>query len=208
MAGLVTGAWKRLVFGNSGGDQGVVDYRAYTFCVLEHLHRGLSRRDVFVKGSDRWGDPRARLLDGEAWEQAKGDVVTALQLTEQPDLHLAELAGQLDADYRAVAARLPENAALELINDGERISLERLDAEPAPPSLVELRRLVGACCPASTSPTRCSRCTRGPAASTGTRTSRRPGPVSRTCRSPWPRSWSPRPATSASGRWSSQACRH
>jgi TnpA family transposase len=42
-----------------------------------------------------------------------------------------------------VAARLPENAALELIRDGERISLERLDAQPEPASLVELRRLVG-----------------------------------------------------------------
>jgi TnpA family transposase len=115
--------------------------------VLEHLHRGLNRRDVFAKGSDRWGDPRARLLDGEAWEQAKGDVVTALQLTEQPDVHLAELTGRLHAAYRAVAARLPENAALELVKNGERISLERLEAEPEPPSLVELGQLVGGMLP-------------------------------------------------------------
>jgi hypothetical protein len=42
-----------------------------------------------------------------------------------------------------VAARLTENAALELIKDGERISLERLEAEPEPASLVELRRPAG-----------------------------------------------------------------
>jgi TnpA family transposase len=145
--GLVTGAWRRLVYANPNGDQDVVDHRAYTFCVLEHLHRGLNRRDVFAMGSDRWGDPRTRLLSGEAWAQAKGDVITALQLTEQPDQHLAEFTGRLDAAYRAIAARLPDNAALELIRDGERISLVRLDAEPEPPSLVELRRLVGGMLP-------------------------------------------------------------
>src|SRR5205807_4849259 len=54
-SGLVTGAWKRLVYANPNGDPDVVDHRAYTFCVLEHLHRGLNRRDVFAKGSERWG---------------------------------------------------------------------------------------------------------------------------------------------------------
>jgi TnpA family transposase len=141
-AGLVTGSWRRLVYADPNGEPGLVDHKAYAFCVLEHLHRALKRRDVFAKGSDRWGDPRAQLLDGEAWEKAKGDVVTALQLTEQPDPHLAELAGRLDTAYRQVAARLPDNAALELVRDGERINLDRLDAEPEPPSLVQLRKLV------------------------------------------------------------------
>jgi hypothetical protein len=30
-----------------------IDHRAYTVCVLEHLHRALRRRDVFAIGSDR-----------------------------------------------------------------------------------------------------------------------------------------------------------
>lgn len=34
-----------------------------TFCVLEALWRALRRRDVYAQGVDRWGDPRARLLD-------------------------------------------------------------------------------------------------------------------------------------------------
>ena len=49
----------------------------YVFCVLEHLHRALRRRDIFAVGSDRWGDPRTRLLSGEAWERAKPDVCSA-----------------------------------------------------------------------------------------------------------------------------------
>jgi hypothetical protein len=33
-------------------------------CVLEQPHRALNRRDVFAAPSNRWADPRARLLDG------------------------------------------------------------------------------------------------------------------------------------------------
>ncbi len=140
-AGLVTGSWRRLVYADPNGEPGLVDHKAYAFCVLEHLYLALKRRDVFAKGSDRLGDPRARLLDGEAWEKAKGDVVTAVQLTEQPDPYLAELAGRLHTAYRQVAARLPDNAALELVRDGERVNLDRLDGEAEPPSLVQLRKL-------------------------------------------------------------------
>jgi hypothetical protein len=37
------------------------------------------RRDIFAAVSERWGDPRARLLDGEAWQQAKAPALNALQ---------------------------------------------------------------------------------------------------------------------------------
>jgi TnpA family transposase len=158
-ADLVTGSWKRFVYGTPStdslsrpddatrvaGDGDVlegIDYRAYAVCVLEHLHRALRRRDVFAVGSDRWGDPRARLLEGAAWERTKPEILAALGLPAQPDRHLAELAELVDTAYRDVAARLPENAALELTDDGERLHLARLEADVEPPTLVELRDLV------------------------------------------------------------------
>lgn len=70
------------------------------------------------------------------------EVITALSLSETPDPHLTELAGRLDAAYRDVATRLPDNAALELTNEGARISLDQLEAVPEPPSLVVLRATV------------------------------------------------------------------
>jgi hypothetical protein len=111
---LVTGSWRRLVYRtpeHAQAEAGVIDHRAYAFCVLEQLHRGLRRRDLFVEGSDRWGDPRARLLDGAVWERAKPEALAALGLTEQPAAHLAELASALDTAYRTIAAQLPEHPA-------------------------------------------------------------------------------------------------
>ncbi|WDO05590.1 hypothetical protein ME763_07925 [Streptomyces murinus] len=52
------------MFANPDVPHGLVDKAAYSFCVLEHLHRSLRRRDVFAKDGDCWGDPRAELLAG------------------------------------------------------------------------------------------------------------------------------------------------
>ncbi|WP_330259935.1 hypothetical protein OG586_29000 [Streptomyces murinus] len=56
--------WRRLVFADPDVPHGLVGKAAYSFCVLEYLHRSLRRRDVFAKDGDRWGDPRAKLLAG------------------------------------------------------------------------------------------------------------------------------------------------
>jgi hypothetical protein len=84
----VIGAWKRLVYANRNADASVVDHRAYTFCVLKHLHRRLNRRDVFAKGLDRWGDRRTRLIDDDSGERAKGRGLMAVQLLEAGGLPL------------------------------------------------------------------------------------------------------------------------
>jgi hypothetical protein len=67
-ADLVRGSWIRLVF--PGG--GRVERNAYVFCVLTQFHSRLKRREIYAETSNRWRDPRAQLLDGEAWSAAKG----------------------------------------------------------------------------------------------------------------------------------------
>ncbi|MDQ6899618.1 MAG: Tn3 family transposase, partial [Candidatus Dormibacteraeota bacterium] len=138
---LVTGAWRRLVFQAPDAEPGIDRY-AYAFCLLEQLYRALRRRDIFAATSERWADPRALLLSGEAWDRTRPDVLVSLRLPAQPDAHLAELAADLNAGYLAVAGRLPENAALDVVAGGKRIRLERYRAEPEPPSSAELRDLI------------------------------------------------------------------
>lgn len=80
---LVQGSWKRLVFGRPPPVDGGIDKNAYVFCVLTQFHRHLRRRDIYAEASARWRDPRAQLLDGEAWANAKEAVLTALSLPER-----------------------------------------------------------------------------------------------------------------------------
>ena len=150
---LVTGSWRRLVFANPDLPEGVVDHRAYALCVLDRLYSSLRRRDVYATGgSRRWGDPRARLLDGEVWEQTRPQVLTALRLTEPAETHLTDLASRLDAAYTGLAARLGrpgervKDAAVRRGTGGAdgrvRLHLARLEALDEPPTLAALRELV------------------------------------------------------------------
>jgi len=150
---VVTGSWRRFVFtvdpSRAGGE--VVDLRAYVLCVLDGLYRALRRRDVYAVGSVRWGDPRANLLEGAAWEQARPQVLTALRLTDPVTSHLSGLAGRLDTAYLELARRLgpagdrdPDSPVrLEPDRSGKfRLHLAPLEAVPEPASLVALRELV------------------------------------------------------------------
>lgn len=69
----------------------------------------LRHRQIFAKNSSKWGDPRAKLLDGPVWEQVKATVLASLSLPATPGEQLAARAELLDATYRQVAAALPRN---------------------------------------------------------------------------------------------------
>ncbi len=106
---------------------------------------------VYAERSQRWGDPRARLLAGEAWERSRPQVLTALRLTEPAEIHLTDVAGRLDAAYLGLAQRLGasggrvKNAAVRLEPgaDGRvRLHLARLEALEEPQTLVALREVV------------------------------------------------------------------
>lgn len=138
---LVHGSWRRLVFGSPPAD--TVEKNAYVFCVLTQFHRHLKRREIYADASSRWRDPRAQLLDGDAWANAKGPVLTALSLPSDPDDLLSDHARVLDAAYRDVAGRLEVNTAVSVDEDG-RLHVESLQAIDEPPSLVWLRKQVNA----------------------------------------------------------------
>ncbi|MFB7739490.1 Tn3 family transposase [Streptomyces sp. NPDC056112] len=144
--GLLVGSWRRLVLSAPHLEPGTVDWKAYAFCVLEHLHRMLRRREVFAKNSSKWGDPRAKLLDGEAWQQTKPTVLASLNLPAEPGEHLAARAALLDGTYREVAARVPANSQIVFDDDG-RLHFAALEPEPEPASLRALREAVEAMLP-------------------------------------------------------------
>src|SRR5262249_58293552 len=91
-----------------------VDRRAYTLCTLERLQESLRRRDVFVARSERWGNPRMKLLHGGQWEATRSHVCRALNRHESPDPELASLAHHLHPAYQRTAANFPTNAAVPI----------------------------------------------------------------------------------------------
>ncbi|MDI1245186.1 MAG: Tn3 family transposase [Rhodoferax sp.] len=137
---VITKPWQRYVLREDGG----VDPRAYTFCVLDGLRTKLRRRDVFVSPSWRYADPRAGLLAGAEWETTRSMICRSLGLSPDPAPTLAALSKELDETYRAVAARLPDNPAVrfETVGDKKELVLSPLDKLEEPASLVALREAV------------------------------------------------------------------
>lgn len=142
---LVNTKWRKLVVPTDDR----VDRRAYTFCTLERLRAALRQRDVYVDNSQRWGDPRAQLLQGSAWEKARPHVCRSLKHNAHPGPELDALARELDAAYRKVAQRLPDNEAVkvETVKGRNRIRLSPLDRIGEPESLSSLRAQTAATLP-------------------------------------------------------------
>ncbi|GAA5534835.1 Tn3 family transposase [Deinococcus aluminii] len=139
---VIPKAWRGRVFPG----RGAVDRPAYTLCVLHGLQQALKRREVFVSRSERYGDPRAQLLQGDEWQAVKDDVCRGLGRSHDPEVELTLLGTELDLTYRQVAERLPGNTfvRLERVGDHDRLSLSPLEAQPDSPSLIHLRSLVTA----------------------------------------------------------------
>jgi hypothetical protein len=95
---VVTKNWHKLVL-----SQEVPDHRFYTLCTLERLQDGLHRRDIFLSKSERWADPRAKLLQGEAWRQARPNICRTLNRQTDGAAEVQELATQLDRAYHRAA---------------------------------------------------------------------------------------------------------
>jgi TnpA family transposase len=135
---LVPSAWRRLVLPRR---HAVADRHAYTLCVLERLQDSLRRRDVLVRRSERWGDPRVKLLQGPQWETLRPQVCRALSRSESPEPELQTLAHQLDTTYQRTAANFPTNAAVrvEQVNGRDTLTLTGLDKLEEPASLRMLR---------------------------------------------------------------------
>lgn len=138
---VVRKAWQPHVVRSDGS----FDLRAYVFCVLDALRDALRRREVFVTPSWRYADPRRGLLEGAAWTAARPLVCRSLGLSQEPAPTLDALMAELDATWQAVAARLPDNPAIQLTEtaDGKTdLSLGALDKLEEPPSLLQLRAAI------------------------------------------------------------------
>jgi TnpA family transposase len=142
---VIPRGWRRFAIGPGHA----IDRRAYTLCVLQALQDGLRRRDLFVGRSDRWGDPRIKLLHGPDWEAARPQVCRVLGRQVTAAAEWEQLGHQLDEAYRRTAGNLPTNAAvrIEAVAGRDTLILTPLDKLDEPPGLLALRRAVAALLP-------------------------------------------------------------
>jgi hypothetical protein len=139
---FVPAAWRRLV---QPRHEPQADRRAYTLCAIAGLQESL-RRDVLVARSERWGDPRVKLLQGAQWATLRPQVCRALGRQDTPEPELHALGQQLEAAYQRTVTHFSTTPAVrvEQVNGRDTLTVTGLDQLDAPPSLVTLRAQVHA----------------------------------------------------------------
>ena len=137
---IITGPWKRLVY----DAEGRIQRAGYSLCLLERLQDALRRRDIWLENSDRWGNPREKLLQGEEWQAQRVPVCRALGHPTDGHKGVQQLAVQLDETWKAVASRFEGNAEVHICHDGKHPSLtiSSLEKLEEPPSLHRLNSRV------------------------------------------------------------------
>jgi TnpA family transposase len=136
---IVSAAWRGTVVDAKSKE---VDRAGYTLCAMDNLQAYLRSRDIFIEQSERWCDPRAKLLKGAAWDQNKIPVCRSLNLGTDFDEVFGFLSTKLSNTYEAVIERLPKNDAIEIVKDSkgnDRIKLSRLEKMDEPESLKTLK---------------------------------------------------------------------
>jgi len=133
---VVTDGWRTFVIAD-----GAVDRRAYTLCVLDRLRLALRRRDVYVVGADRWGDPRRLLVAPETWKSVGPQLLRTLDLPPRAPSYIERLGAELDAAYFDAAEAADRDPAMWFDEDGrrDRVHVTRLDRLSEPASTGALR---------------------------------------------------------------------
>lgn len=143
---IISGPWKRLVFDQAGR----VTRRGYTLCLLDKLQDALRRRDIYVEQSDRWGDPRSKLLRGTEWKANRVQVCRSLGHPIKPKKAISSLVQQLDTTYKKVSENFDNNAVVTLDVSGKNPSLTitNLEKLEESESLIQLNEQVFGLIPA------------------------------------------------------------
>ena len=139
---IVNTGWRGAVINAKSKE---VDRPGYTLCAMDNLQANLRSRDIFIEQSERWCDPRAKLLKGASWDKNKSTVCRSLNLGTDFDEVFGFLSTKLDNTYQAVIERLPTNDAVEIVKDSkgnDRLKLSRLDKVDESESLTRLKSKV------------------------------------------------------------------
>jgi TnpA family transposase len=135
---FVPKAWMPLV--GSGPDK--VSRRFWELALLWRLRDGLRSGDVWVAGSRRYADPETYLLDETSWAGMRSDYCAAVGRPASGRERIAQLDRELDEELASFADMLARGES-PVRMDGDRLVVGRDTGDDLPPSVTQLKALIG-----------------------------------------------------------------
>ncbi|HLX54503.1 MAG TPA: Tn3 family transposase, partial [Aquella sp.] len=139
---IVNSNWKNIVTNPQSKE---VQRPGYTLCAMSNLQSYLRSRDIYFENSERWCDPRAKLLSGKEWDTYKHPVCKSLNLSLNFDETFDSLSNNFENKYKEVLGRLANNNAVEIIRENPKkpkLRLSKLERVEESASLTILRNKI------------------------------------------------------------------
>lgn len=124
--------WWKAVTGQNQRDPGVesADRRYFELCVFSCVVMELKTGDLFVSGSEQFGDYRRQLLDWPEYQRHIADYGARIGLATDAERFVTDLRQRLTDAIEQLDAGFPDNEAVTLV-DGEPV-IRRLRRLPEP----------------------------------------------------------------------------
>jgi TnpA family transposase len=81
----------------------------YTFWFLNLLFKAIKNREIYILGSDNYGNPEAQLIQGTMWESLKRNIIHTTKWSNSPGKSLNPLIEELDNAFKYTESRLKNN---------------------------------------------------------------------------------------------------
>lgn len=141
----ISTSWKKVVLKNSDK----INPCAYTFWTIERMLESIKNYDIYLEKSDRYNDPRSKLIKASDWEKISSKILKTLGWSMNSEESLKPLKEKLDIEYEKTVHNWKKNKSVRIdkFQGKEKIILSQLDKFEEPYSLILLRKRVNSLLP-------------------------------------------------------------
>lgn len=136
---IITESWRHFVINK---ENNTINRIGYTLCVLDSLQSNMRSKDLFVEDSEKWCDPRTKLIPENEWLSQKGTFCKLMELPIESVDVVTLLNNDLNLSYKTTLDNFNQNDNLEIIDNDKgkkKFKLSKLDKLEEPESLILLR---------------------------------------------------------------------
>jgi TnpA family transposase len=136
---IITESWRYFVINK---ENNTINRIGYTLCVLDNLQSNMRSKDLFVEDSEKWCDPRTKLIPENEWLSQKGTFCKLMELPIESVDVVTLLNNDLNLSYKTTLDNFNQNDNLEIIDNDKgkkKFKLSKLDKLEEPESLILLR---------------------------------------------------------------------
>lgn len=133
----ITPVWKKVIFKN-----GKIQPCAYTFWTIENMLKGIKNRDIYFENSEKYNDPKSRLIKLEDWSKKSQDFIETFEWPLDSKEAVSFLKKELEDAYSRTEKNWDQNPYARIDKPKNKIILTPLEKIEESLSLKRLKKQI------------------------------------------------------------------